>query len=140
MKKYCSCLILCFLVLSIPLVAQPGSERSKNNAPHSGFSLDQRTLGISMLYKAVIGDGKLIVTVPTGGCTDKSSFKLDAKKEAGLLSGSSHYILTLVRIKIDECKAFFPDGEEIVFDLEKDLGLKGNYTISLANPIKPMGL
>jgi hypothetical protein len=93
---------------------------------------DQRQLGEEVLLEALLGTRQLMVRVVTGGCTDKDSFKIEMVKMPG---ASPHYVLTLNRIKRDDCKALFPAGTPVLFDLEKELGLRGDFTYSLANKV-----
>ncbi len=46
-------------------------------------------------------------------------------KSPGAEGDIPHYVLTFERIAADDCKAFLPEGVDLVFDLEKDLGLSG---------------
>lgn len=46
-----------------------------------------------------------------------------------------HYILTINRVSKDECKAIIDVGIPIFWDLEKDLGLKGDFTFSVRNMV-----
>ncbi len=96
---------------------------------------DSRRLGEEVLMEALLGSRQLMVRVATGGCTEKDSFKVEVKKAPDSDSRTPCYILTLNRVKPDDCKAFFPDGTPILFDLEKDLGLKGAFTYSLSNKV-----
>ena len=76
---------------------------------------------------------KLIFRVGSNGCTDKSSFKIDIKKEEGLSPKSPHYHLAVLRTKPDNCKAIVEGGTLITFNLEKDLGLTGPFTYTVTN-------
>lgn len=99
------------------------------------ISCSPRQVGEEVLDELLMGSTKFIVRVGSNGCTDKSSFKIDVKKEEGISSKAPHYTLTIVRIIPDECKAIVDDGALILFDLEKDLGLKGNFTYSITNRV-----
>jgi hypothetical protein len=99
------------------------------------LSAGQRELGVVILADLSVKDGVLSFTAPSGGCTDKSSFKVTVKKEKGISEKTLHYILSVERIKADDCKALLAEGVTIAFDLEKDLGLKGAYTFAVANPL-----
>jgi hypothetical protein len=125
---------LLFSFLAMALAAQP---RAETSASPPRVSRTQRELGIVILEDFSVKDGVLSFTTPTGGCTDKASFKVSVKQESEVSEKVPHFALTIERIKIDECKAFFPDGEVIEYDLEKDLGIKGACTISISNPLAP---
>ncbi len=92
---------------------------------------------IIILRNLSIENGKIRFTSDTGGCTDKSSFRISFNKDNPGKVRPSHYDLTIERIKPDYCKAFLPDGVSIELDLEKDCGLKGNYTVTVLNPVTP---
>ncbi|MCX6559188.1 MAG: hypothetical protein NTZ26_01615 [Candidatus Aminicenantes bacterium] len=97
---------------------------------------DQRHIGEEILLEALLGPRQLMVRVATGGCTGKDSFKVEmVKMPSASPQSAPHYVLTLNRIKSDDCKAFFPNGTPVLFDLEKELGLTGIFTYSLANKI-----
>ncbi len=102
-------------------------------SPASRFSLDPRQTGEEILEGLSVGPGTFTVRVGSNGCTDKGSFRVDIVKAAGISVTSTHYILTLRRIKPDECKAFLVDGTTLTWDLAKDLGLGGECTFSVAN-------
>lgn len=99
------------------------------------YSYGPRQAGEVVLDELLMGSTKFIVRVGSNGCTDKSSFRIDVKKEAGLSEKAPHYSLTIIRIQTDECKAIVDDGVLVLFDLEKDLGLKGDFTYSLTNQV-----
>lgn len=121
---------LAFFVLVILSCALGGTL-----AAQSADRPDQRRLGEEVLLEALLGPRQLLIRVATGGCTGKDSFKVDVAKAPGPASQTAHYVLTVNRIKIDSCKAFFPDGTPVLLDLEKDLGLKGGFTYSVSNRV-----
>lgn len=125
------------LILPAPLAAQLAAEDTNDHNRKFQISRNQRELGAIILEDLTIMDGKIKFRTPTGGCTDKSSFTVHVKKEEGITEKVPHYVLTIERITPDECKAFFPEGTVIEFDLEKDLRLKGDYTVSVTNLIFP---
>lgn len=102
---------------------------------YAGYSHGPRQTGEAVLDELLQGPKRFVVSVGSGGCTSKDSFKVDVKKEKGLTSRLPHYVLTIQRVKPDECKAISDDGILILFDIEKDLGIKGNFTYSLTNPV-----
>jgi hypothetical protein len=99
------------------------------------ISSGPRQTGEEVLRELLMGPNKFIVSVASNGCTDKGSFKVDVKKEAGLTSSAPHYVLTLKRVEPDECKALVPEGTLVLFDLAEDLGIRGNFTYSLTNRV-----
>ena len=101
------------------------------------YSGGQRETGEVILNSLAIKDGKLSFRTGSGGCTDKKSFKVNVEAGRELPGYTRHYILTITRIVPDECKALFDDGVVIEYDLEKDLGLKGNYAVSVKNTVTP---
>ena len=107
------------------------------SAQAAKLSHDQRELGVAVLREISLREGKLVFRVDSGGCTDASSFKVRTAKEQGTSPKVPHYRLTIERVRIDECKAMLWEGVLIELDLEKDLGLKGQYTIAVDNPVFP---
>ncbi len=61
---------------------------------------------------------KLIITVATGGCTNKGSFRFDVNK------GATPYMVTVYRIEPDDCKEDF-EPESLSYSRE-ELGLDGH--------------
>ena len=123
-----------FLSFAVALEAQPQAEKTSSLPKLSSM---QRDLGVVILEDFSIRDGVLSFRTTTGGCTDKDSFKISVARGAGISERASHYILSIERIKPDDCKAFFPDGIVVEYDLEKDLGLTGIYAVSISNPMAP---
>ncbi len=101
---------------------------------YAGYSHGPRQTGEVVLDEILMGSKKFVVVVGSGGCTAKGSFKIDVRKEDGLSKISPHYVLTIIRTVPDECKAMV-DGTLILFDMEKDLGIKGEFTYSLTNQV-----
>ncbi len=102
---------------------------------YAGYSHGPRQTGAVVLDELLMGPNQFVVSVGSGGCTSKDSLKVDVKQEKGLTSRMPHYVLTIRRVKPDECKAIQFSGTLILFVMEKDLGIKGNYTYSLTNPV-----
>jgi hypothetical protein len=124
-------------ILLLSSAIQLQAENTKDDNRPAQISHGQRDLGAVILEDLSVTNGKIIFRTATGGCTDKASFQVRIKKEKGISDKAPNYALTIERIKIDECKAFFPDGVLIEFNLEKDLGLKGDFTVSVTNLIYP---
>ncbi len=82
-----------------------------------------------------MGSNSFIASVGSNGCTDKDYFKVDVKRQAGLSEKAPHYVLTIMRIKADECKEIVNGGTLVLFNLEKDLGIKGDFTYSITNRV-----
>lgn len=99
------------------------------------YSNSPRQTGETILEELLTGQTRFIIRVASNGGTDKSSFKIDVKKEPGLSAKAPHYLLTIIRVKPDECKAIVDNGELILFDLDKDLGLKGDFTYTVTNRV-----
>jgi ankyrin repeat protein len=102
---------------------------------YAAFSPGPRQTGDEVLRELLMGSNRFVVSVGSNGCTDKSSFKVDVKKEEGLSAKAPHYVLTVRRIKPDECKSIVADGILVLFDLGKDLGITGDFTYSLTNRV-----
>jgi hypothetical protein len=118
------CAVLALIVIALPVTAQPVK-----------FVEGQRELGPIVVAELAIREGKLVFRAASGGCTDAGSFTMDIVKEGGIAAEVPHYRLTIRRIRADDCKALLLDGVLIELDLEKDLGLKGAYTITVENPV-----
>ena len=122
MKKLMSALIFLMSVIS---------------ALYAGSVINgQQEKGEIVLKSLSVADGKIIFRTDTGGCTDEKSFRVNVKQ----VKGSSymkkpHYTLTIERVVPDYCKGLFPGGVVIGIDLEKDAGLKGDYTVSVTNMV-----
>ncbi|MCX7030819.1 MAG: hypothetical protein NTU62_11965 [Spirochaetes bacterium] len=116
--------VLALILIALPVTAQPMK-----------VAQSQRELGPIVVTELAIREGKLVFRTDSGGCTDAGSFTVDIVKGEGVAAKVPHYRLTIRRIRIDECKALLIDGFLIELDLEKDLGLKGTYTISVENPV-----
>jgi len=71
----------------------------------------------------------LNVTVPTGGCTQKSDF--DVTSRALAHGGAS---IEIRRLREDSCKGNFPDGLKLVFTWD-DLKLPGPTKLTIKNRI-----
>ncbi|MHC1696955.1 MAG: hypothetical protein AB9919_02580 [Geobacteraceae bacterium] len=99
------------------------------------YSHGPRQIGEAVLDELLLGRNKFVISVGSNGCTAKGSFKVVVKKEKGLTPKSSHYALSIKRIRADECKAIVEGGTLILFDLEKDLGIQGNFTYSVTNHV-----
>lgn len=118
---------LCIAVIFCVLFLTPKAYAKYSHGP--------RQTGEEVLIELLMGPGKFIISVGSSGCTGKGFFKVDIKKEEGLTPKVPHYVLTVNRIKPDECKAIVDDGTLILFDLEKDFGIKGDFTYSLTNRV-----
>lgn len=103
--------------------------------PIGQISTGPRQTGEEVLREIILGPKSFIACVESNGCTDKSSFKVEVKTVTGLSPAAPHHVLTIKRIRPDECKAIVEEGTLVMFDLVQDLGLKGNYTYALANRV-----
>lgn len=99
------------------------------------YSHGPRQTGEVVLDELLVGRNSLLVKVGSNGCTSKTSFRIDTKREEGITPIAPHYILTLDRIVPDECKAIVEEGVLIFWELDNDLGLKGNFTFSVRNMV-----
>lgn len=89
-----------------------------------GVQEPERVLGFR------IEGGQLIARVATGGCTVPDDFKVLVKRSQ---FDARNLQLTLVRVRQDMCKGFFPEGVEVVFDLSL-LGVSPSAKIEMMNP------
>jgi hypothetical protein len=104
-----------------------------------GISHGPRELGTVVLQNLNIKDGKVIIEVATGGCTDKAAIKGNVQGEKGVTERAPHYVVTFERVRVDDCKALPFDGDGVVleYDLADDLGIAGLYTLSVTNGVFP---
>jgi hypothetical protein len=98
-------------------------------------SRSPRELGTAVLRELSIGAQEISFRVDSNGCTDAGSFEVRVVREQGLTAKAPHYLLTIERVRIDECKAMLWEGVVIELDLEQDLDLKGAFTFSVTNPV-----
>ena len=88
------------------------------------------TSQVERVFEFRVKDTQLVFRVATGGCTEADDFKLRKEvnpKAAGTVK------LTLIRLKPDSCKGYFPEGTKITFDRQK-LGIPASAEIELKNP------
>jgi len=78
----------------------------------------------------------LAIRVATGGCTKKEDFWIWCTYDEESKSGPPHYVLTIYRMKKDECKAFHPSGVTIMFNLREKLGLPDLFTYTVTNRVE----
>jgi hypothetical protein len=106
----------------------------------AGISSGPRELGIVVLKNLEIREGKVIIQVDSGGCTDKTAIKANVQKEAGIAKGSPRYVVTFERVRVDDCKALLLDGTALEYDLAEELGIDGNSTLSVTNGVSPRSM
>ncbi|HWR02194.1 MAG TPA: hypothetical protein VN371_10060 [Chlorobaculum sp.] len=104
-------------------------------ASATSYSAGPRATGVEILDELLQGPHGFIIRVGSNGCTSRNSFEVRVNKEIGISERAPHYVLTVIRKGPDECKAIVDDGVVIVYDLQKDLGISGNYTYTVANPV-----
>ena len=104
-------------------------------ASATAYSTGPRAPGVEILEELVQGPHGFIIRVGSNGCTSRNSFDVTTNKESGISERAPHYVLAVIRKVPDECKAIVDDGVVIVYDLQKDFGITGNYTYSVANPV-----
>ncbi len=112
------------------------TEESERN-----FSFLATDLGELILREIHIKEHKLYIRVNSKGCTDKSTLKAEVINSPKRVDKDvQHYEITFLRIAPDYCKALFPDGVMMEYDLRKDFGIntKLPYTISVKNLIYPL--
>jgi len=78
---------------------------------------------------------ELAIRVGSGGCTQKDDFLIWRQIDEESKDGQPHYLLTIYRVRKDECKAIMRNGIEIKYHLKKDLGLPNISTYTLTNRI-----
>ncbi len=78
---------------------------------------------------------ELAIRVGSGGCTQKDDFLIWHQIDDRSNAGQPHYLLTIYRVRKDECKAIMRNGIEIKYHLKEDLGLPNIFTYTLTNRI-----
>ncbi|MCS7232752.1 MAG: hypothetical protein NZ900_01420 [Synergistetes bacterium] len=102
------------------------------------ISSNQYETGL-MLLKGIKLDGpQLTIRVDSGGCTTKETIETKIRKGKPIIKGHNHYSISFIRKVPDKCKAFFPEGIDIAYDLIKELKLNPPFTISIENPVSPV--
>lgn len=103
-KKHTKLLVLSILafILSIPFVQAAEPER---------------LIGINLDYDTK----EVIIKIVSSGCTDKSSFKIELENA----------ILTVTRVKVDECKAM-EEPISLTYTM-KELGIDPNVPFTISN-------
>lgn len=79
---------------------------------------------------------ELSIRVGSGGCTKKEDFWIWCHYDEESKSGPPHYVLTIYRMRKDECKAFHPTGVLIKFNLREELGLPDLFTYLVTNRVE----
>ena len=82
-----------------------------------------------VLFGLDILPDSLEIHVATGGCTSANDFEIDVNKGT---TGKPPYLVTIKRIKPDNCKGIFPEGVKVSFDRKK-LGLDGLVEFTVTN-------
>ena len=98
-------------------------------------SQNPRVLGEVVLHELSIQDGKVAIRVDSGGCTDKAAIRANLRKQKGPADLVPQVVVTFERVRADDCKALLLDGVRLEYDLVRDLGLSGRYTLVVANPV-----
>lgn len=88
-----------------------------------------------ILIALAANDSELTINVRSGGCSKKEDFRICCVNDEASAGKTRHYVLTIYRIKKDECKAIVRDGLEIKYDLKGDLDLPDIFTYTLTNGI-----
>lgn len=96
--------------------------------PHSDWTEE-----VLIDFFAVRND--LAIRVGSGGCTKKDDFWIRRQIDEESKAVHPHYLLTIYRVRQDECKAIMRSGIEIKYNLKEDLGLPDIFTYTLTNRI-----
>jgi hypothetical protein len=76
-----------------------------------------------------VGSDRLTFVVESHGCTRKRDFHVRASRTA-----DGNVLIALRRVRQDDCKGFFRDGQEIVFT-RRELGIPAGAAVSLENRV-----
>lgn len=86
---------------------------------------------VEILLGIQVTTNDILLSVASGGCTKKEDFSIEVDRGLG---AKPNYILTVRRIKSDNCKAYLPEGTIIKFGTD-EVGLSGAFEVTLANKI-----
>lgn len=101
---------------------------------------DPRVLGPVVLKELSVREGKVVVRVASGGCTEKASLKAAIHREKGPSDKVPQVRVTFERVRADECKALLLDGVALEYDLAKDFGLSAACDVVVTNPVVQRGV
>lgn len=104
-----------------------------------GVAQTPHDLGEVLLRELTVRDGKVILRVDSGGCTDTSSIRPRVRLEPGPADQLPHYVATFERVRPDDCKALLLEGVELEYRIVEDLGIRGLHLLTLTNPVRPSG-
>ncbi len=110
-------------------VKTPPPEREMTDTPPEAAPVKQVPVE-EVLHGIELTPESLIITVATGGCTKRNSFRVDVVIGT---TGAPPYLVIIYRIKSDDCKGDF-EPIRISFSL-KELGLEGAVDFRVLNRI-----
>ncbi|XBQ15344.1 MAG: hypothetical protein ABL308_10275 [Oceanicaulis sp.] len=76
---------------------------------------------------------EVVVRTPSNGCTSKDSFETLV---TGSGAGGWTFDLALTRVEEDLCRAYLPEGVELVWTKD-ELGLPDGAEVQMVNPVRP---
>lgn len=91
---------------------------------------DQAPAALEAVRGARIADGRLVVRVDSGGCTEAADFAVDLTP-----ADDGWTEIALRRTDADLCKALVPDGVEVSWTLS-ELGVEPGARTRLVNPTR----
>lgn len=94
------------------------------------FSSAQASGNTEELLAARVFDEGIQIIVRTGGCTEKSDFKVIARKADGI----TH--IEFQRLRPDFCKGFFPKGMSISYAWNEIPGLDNTRNVKIINRVR----
>ncbi|WP_353686239.1 hypothetical protein [Thermodesulfovibrio sp. 3462-1] len=117
-------------------------ESDKSDIKNPEYSFLPTETGIIILRALEIKDHKIKIKVNTGGCTDKRTIKPVLRESETTISNQKgapkSYEIIFIRTEPDRCKALFPEGTDIEYDISKEFNIKMPYTITVKNPTMPI--
>ncbi len=134
--------VICYEIIHNELITpctEPLNQASlKENK--SSYSFLPNEPGEIIIRELLVKEHKILIRVNTNGCTHKNTIKAKVTKTENRVDSSvPNYEITFIRVIPDDCKASFPEGVMIEYDLGRDLEIETKlpYTFLITNPLYP---
>ncbi|WP_460177700.1 hypothetical protein [Thermodesulfovibrio hydrogeniphilus] len=101
---------------------------------------DTRKIGLIPLRGVTIQRDSIRIRVSSGGCTDTKHVRASVKVNTPDWTKIPVCEIGFYRIMPDNCKANFPDGVFLEYDMVHDLGIKSPCMVRILNPVLVEGV